>query len=159
MSGSGADEKRIIYGQVEDYLVALPAARVGELAALNRALRESKTWGQLRANVPVDEFDRILELSGDAETADEAPFKIESSIPSWYDGDYPPWPAQEMLARLPKKLIDQFVSSEDSRLNGEFSQIDLGREAEFVAALQALGYSSTRDDSVMRQISGYSDKP
>jgi hypothetical protein len=157
MPKSGKNDETIVYGEVDWHLVALPLARVEELTALVRGFRASKTWGQLRANLPQEDFELLLENSGEEDPPDGDSVDPEKLVGS-LEGNYPPWPAQEMLNRLPGSIVDRFVSAFESPTTGPAGQIDPEKEAEFVSALRALGYTVVRDDERIKEISWYGDR-
>lgn len=51
---------------------------------------------------------------------DSESFSASGTIPGFDDGDYPEWPAQEMLEWMPADIVSRFGQGVNSVLNGEF---------------------------------------
>ena len=71
------------------------------------------------------------------------------------DGDWPGWPAQEMLEWMPSPVQQAFGTVEASVINGPYLAPDASQEDALVAALQTEGYCCRRDDTLVRLASGY----
>jgi len=71
------------------------------------------------------------------------------------DGDYPDWPAQEMLDWVPPLIQREYGRRGFSNLNGDLLELPSARTGEIVAALQAHGYQCERGDDLVRRASGY----
>jgi hypothetical protein len=72
------------------------------------------------------------------------------------DGDWPEWPAQEMVEWVPEEIQEQFGRVVATRLNGDYLEFDGSKEAEIVAAFKELGYLCERDDVLVCKASGTS---
>lgn len=132
-----------------------------DLATVWDALRSSSTWGEFRTQVSQERFDEILDLFGeyDGEVGEGVPRDDEpfpgTDIPSINDGDYPEWPAQQMLQWIPRHILDSDYSEvQTSALNGDFLVLDPAREAEVVAAFQSAGFLTTRDEELVLRAAG-----
>ncbi len=74
-------------------------------------------------------------------------------IPGFEDGDYPEWPAQEMLDWMPEEA-SRFGEYTNSVLNGPFLVIPPDKESAIVDALEAAGYTCERNDPLVQTASG-----
>lgn len=156
MLSDGNEIGHVIYGEVDEFLIALPEVYVVEQAEVRRALRAASTWGELRRRVAPSELRRIEAWFDDEDLPpDDAPFDLNSSLPAYLDGDYPDWPAQAMLQLMPAEIVERYVTVLPSWLNGDSGSIAMESEAELVAALDGLGYRARRDDALIQEISGY----
>jgi hypothetical protein len=91
---------------------------------------------------------------GERLAEDEDAFSQEH-VPWTYDGDWPRWPAQEMLRWVPKEIQERYGTVEDSVLNGEFLTFDPSDERRIVAAFKRSGYLCVRDNRLVERASGY----
>jgi HEAT repeat protein len=67
-------------------------------------------------------------------------------LPQVSDGDYPEWPAQQMLTWMPEQILERpFSRRQITMLNGEFLELDPAAEGEIVAALTAAGFRCSKD--------------
>lgn len=82
----------------------------------------------------------------------QEPFN-EDMIRGIRDGDWPEWPAQEMLHWVPES-VQIFGNVRDSCLNGDFLWLDWEKEAEIVTAMADAGYSCRRDDELIEAAHG-----
>jgi hypothetical protein len=85
---------------------------------------------------------------------DDDPFS-QDDVPWTYDGDWPEWPAQEMLDWVPASIQEQYGSIEPSHLSGECLTFDPDDEDRLLFAFRRLGYRCMRDDELVRRSSGY----
>ena len=60
------------------------------VAQIRKALNNSKTWGQFRANIPDGEWEENVADCFDDVPPDEEPFSADD-VPGYEDGDYPRW--------------------------------------------------------------------
>jgi hypothetical protein len=72
------------------------------------------------------------------------------------DGDWPGWPAQEMLTWVPKPIQKQYGKGSFSFVSGDCLLFEPSREREIVASFEKLGYRCVRDDATVRRASGHS---
>ena len=152
------DATDLVYGEVDKSLVFIPREQALELAAVWSALTTSSTWGEFRSRLPArrceDLFRRLAECI-DELPHDDDPFTMDD-IPGVSDGDYPEWPAQEMLKWLPKEIVAAaYGKIETSRLNGLFLTLDPGHEPEIVEALRAAGSRCTKDQQLVLRACGF----
>jgi hypothetical protein len=145
---------RIIYGELGGELVFIPQARANELIAVRLALAESKTWGEL--------LDRLTACSAEAHQyiaefdgyAADDPFD-SGQIGAIGDGDWPPWPKQEMLAWVPDDIRERFGQIQRTILNGESLTFTEDQAPLLVAAFEAKGFIVTHDDGAVASASGW----
>lgn len=107
--------------------------------------------------MPEHRWQEILELLAGAEIArpgPDAPFDRDL-IPGHVDGDWPEWPAREMLKWMPAELLTRFGRTEASVLNGDYLRIDPRHEAALAAALEGAGWTCIKDDALVSAASGY----
>ena len=183
----------VVYGIVHDNLVFIKKPEALTLVSLNKALKESKTWGAFRANVPSDRYEAILnkirgwndgeeKRLGDFEVFYEGLRKIDSSvtkeagyqayrrlpvgqrlptdndvfdaadIPGFCDGDWPNWPAQEMLAWVPRLIQVKYGSQIRSTLNGPFLRLDPQREYDILKAFATYRYLCLKDQQLIYSV-------
>lgn len=108
-----------------------------ELRKKNPALTEQQAARTYRA---LDVGDRL--------PCDDDPFEKEC-ISGVEEGDWPDWPEQVMLFRVPSEILNRYGRIEESVLNGPYAVLDISRENEIVAALKQLGYWCRRDDGLI----------
>jgi len=85
---------------------------------------------------------------------DHDPFSWDQ-IPFVYDGDWPAWPAREMLAWVPDEISEHYGEGASSMLNGECLLFACSDERMLTAAFRRAGYRCVRDDKLVRLASGY----
>ena len=175
----------LVYGLTEWGLVFIPRGRAERLAAIHAALRHSKTWGEFRRRVGESEYQQVTEgrrtfedwCDLDLEEAteeelrsareqfrklpighrvpdDDDPFD-SSNVPGFCDGDYPPWPAQEMLQFVPYDIQQEYGEYCDSVLNGDYLGLDPEQEEAIVAAFTRHGYQCTCAEGLVGLACGY----
>jgi len=147
---------RIVYGELGGQLVFIPQVRADELSAVRRALGEAKTWGELLerlAACSAEAHEYITQHFGDDGSAND-PFDPDQ-IGAIGDGDWPPWPKQEMLAWVPDDIRERFGQIELTIFNGEALVFTEDQEASLVAAFEAKGFIVTRDDVTVAMASGW----
>ncbi|AYA23168.1 hypothetical protein C6369_000250 [Rhodococcus rhodochrous] len=144
----------LVYGIAGDKLVFIDPEQARELALLWAGF---DTWGQARAALSATRWQEIVERFEGWEQdppAPEEPFDL-SQVPGNADGDWPEWPAQQMLDWMPPELIARYGRSTASVLNGDFLDIDPQHEAALVAALEEMGWSCRRNDALVSSASGF----
>jgi len=144
-------DKNLVYAPLEGYgLVFLPVARARFLAATYHAISASKTWGEVRRSMPAKAWSDVRGMLEDEEIpADDAKFDGDA-IPGFGDGDWPGFPAQEMLQKnfLPKDVID-LGAVRDTVLNGSYLELPESLEPRILELLRAHGYTVTKDVELM----------
>lgn len=153
--------KRILYFRQaphDDYLVFAPPERAMFIDQIHRAIEESNTWGEFRKRLPAGEYEKLYQeqFSSDPEEIAEYPDsreprddeKFPRDVPGYCDGDYPPWLAQEQHQYLPRDVLKEFATREDSFLNGFFWRLDPSRAELIVNRLRSLGYIVERRDDL-----------
>ncbi|ORV47817.1 hypothetical protein AWC02_08220 [Mycolicibacter engbaekii] len=118
------------------------------VAHIWRALLQSKTWGELKRNLPdgdwEDQFlpwfedrEEDIPADGDLFTTDDAP------------DYYPPWLAQEQVDWFPEELIKKYDGDIGTSVHdGEFLSLPADKADEIAADLRALGHTVERTDLV-----------
>ncbi len=147
---------RIFYGELGGELVFIPQARADELSAVRLALDESKTWGELLERLgacSAEAHQFIAEHLGE-DGAPEDPFD-SAQIGAIADGDWPPWPKQEMLAWVPDDIRERFGQIQVTIFNGEALLFTEDQAPLLVAAFEAEGFMVTRDDDAVARASGW----
>jgi hypothetical protein len=141
-------QKRLVYTEhpFNGGLVVASVDRALFVSQIYKALRDSRTWGEFRQNMPAAEYSRLLaewQENGDdrAEAGDGDPFDGPDDMPEVSDGDYPPWLQSEMDKIIPKELLREFGAYTSTRLNGDFYHIDPGKLPQLKPRLEHLGYT------------------
>jgi hypothetical protein len=121
------------------------AAELNMWPAFTRHCRESKTWGDLRRNLPdgewEDSFQVYFEDREEEIPADDELFDAEDA-PGYAEGDYPAWLAQEQLDWFPKELIEKYGGDVgNSVLNGEFLELPADKAEQIADDLRAMGHA------------------
>ena len=125
------------------------------MGELRGVLCQAPSWLRLVANVEEERVARrVYEQMGVAEqhAGDEA-FDA-NTIWGYQDGDWPEWPAQDMIQWVPESVQQQFGSVVDSTLNGSYLMFDPEQEIELVAAMDELGFTCRRDDVLIEAANG-----
>jgi hypothetical protein len=172
----------VVYGTVGESLIFIPRKQAEELATVWAALG-SRTWGELRSRLSRKRFEKLkhlldridfdtfyeeqrkenprltrkkaLEAYRELEPDERLPLDDEPCcLPDAVgDGDWPEWPAQEMLKWMPENIPG--ARGEMSFLNGPCLTLDPAHEAEIVAAVEAAGYRCIKEERLVRQACGY----
>jgi hypothetical protein len=116
----------------------------------------TNTWEELHDLVPASAWSDVVERYSWREEPPvlEGPFE-SSQISGLGDGDWPAWPAQEMLGWMPQEIQARSGTRETSNFNGDYLAIAPAKAAEVAQALDALGFSCVRDDALIQAASGY----
>src|SRR5438045_2977908 len=107
----GQTRTRIVYGELGGELVFISQARAEELSAVRLALDESKTWGELLERLAAcsqEAHQYIVEYLGDGNEIAADDLFDSDQIGAIGDGDWPPWPKQEMLSWVPDEIRERF---------------------------------------------------
>lgn len=121
------------------------------MANLMAALRQSRTWGEFRARAPEPYLSQAVERMEETyeeAVADETPFDA-SEIPGHIDGDWPPWPHQDMIRWVPDSVRELGWIS-DSVHNGPFLHIPAHWVEEVVAYMRECGFEVQRSDELIQ---------
>src|SRR5262245_6859489 len=100
----------LIYGTPFDDLIFMPRERAENLAAIHHALSIATTWGEFFRLLPEDARAEVEWWYVEDELeqpADGHPFGHDD-VPGVADGDWPGWPAQEMLSWVPDNIQQQY---------------------------------------------------
>ena len=147
-------ERVLVYGIVRVDLVFVDRERARELA---RIWAGFDTWGRARAELPPHRWQEILDRLAEAEIAPpapDAPFD-RNLIPGHIDGDWPEWPAEQMLGWMPAELIARFGRSGTGGAGGEYLEFAPRHESALSAALEAAGWTCVKDDDLVNAACGY----
>jgi hypothetical protein len=142
---------RIIEGSYGPANVVFAArGRAEYVAHIWKALQGSKTWGELRRNLPEGEWEDYFQPHFDDREeevpADDCPFG-SGDAPGQEDGDYPSWLAQEQLDWFPKELIEKYGGDAGtSVLNGEFLELPPDKAEQIADDLRAMGHTVESTD-------------
>ena len=85
---------------------------------------------------------------------DHDPYRIEK-IPGYYDGEWPPWPAQLMCGILPEEIQLKYGGSQNAVLNGPFMNIPPQKKEDLIRDLEGFGYKCIEDQELMDEIQAY----
>lgn len=108
-------------------------------------MKTAKTWGEFIDLLPEGEWNSLRE-DLDSKQKRKERFSMES-IPSFSDGDYPPWLQAEADRCIPAVVLEEFGLRNDSRFNGQFWQFPAEIEQPLLARLRQLGFGvELRDD-------------
>ena len=154
-------DKTLVCGVFADaYIVMLEQDKARELEQVWRALDTAKTWGEARDIMPKDYFNVLWHnLSEDSEDEDK-PLPAMSdafdreAVSGHADGDWPDWPAADMLDWVPEDIQGRYGQQASTRLNGDFLEIAPEHLEAVMSELSALGYLCVRDDELIARISG-----
>lgn len=147
-------ENAVTWGVVEEHAVFGGSAQIDELRAVYRALAAAKTWGEFRQMIGPERAEDLREMMDEDDPPDSAAFSSED-IPGYGDGDWPEWLQQNMLSWVPEDVQERFGSVEASRISGDALIIYAEKGEDVAAALEAQGFTCTRDDAAVREAAGY----
>ena len=147
---SDGDRKDLVYGAVdESCLVFIGRQKADELVAVWDAINASKTWGDLKARLSAERYEEATSF------LDEPPVEDEPYVIGLMDdGDWPEWPAQQMLGWVPSTIAEEFGRVGATWISGDMLALDAARETEIVAAFTSAGFSCQRDDELVLRASG-----
>ena len=72
-----------------------------------------------------------------------------ASIPDFCDGDWPTWPAQEMLVWVPKLIQEKYGKQISSMLNGPFLQLNPHCEKDILKTFASYVYLCLKDQQLI----------
>jgi hypothetical protein len=156
---ANSSERRLLYGRLDDFqLVFIPEDRAHDLVKVRDAIENARTWGEFRLLLPERRWREIADdyapVEEEPPPADDEPFAADA-VPGYIDGDWPEWPAQQMLDWMPQDIQDRFGDVGSSMVSGDSLYIDPASERDVVAALQNAGYVCSRDDKLVARASGH----
>lgn len=140
----------IVYRIDGETVVFADHGRAEYVAHIWKALEESKTWGELRRNLPEGEWEyRFVDYFDGREEevpADDELFQA-ADAPGHEDGDYPPWLAQEQLDWFPAELIEKYGGDVGPSVhNGEFLELPADKAEQIAEDLRAMGHTVAPTD-------------
>ena len=148
------DEKSVTWGVLEpDHAVFGGSSQIAELRDVRKALAGASTWGEFWQMLPADRAAEVREMLDEDEPPEDAATFDASAITG--EGDWPEWLQQDMLSWIPKDVQERFGSVEASRISGDALVIDASKGEDAAAALEAHGYTCTRDDAAVQEAAGY----
>lgn len=130
-------------------VVVAEEQRAYEIASIHHAIKSSLTWGEFKAAMPSEEYDKIIGwyLEGfayeevlDEEPelpAPEEPFDADFLI---CDGDYPAWLQAEMDRVIPEGMFHRYGKSEQTFISGNFWNIPEANTGPLLAELHGRGF-------------------
>ena len=128
------------------------------LARLHHALRAAATWGEFKRLAPPEHYRDALNRWMESEEEEEEPAPDlpfdGNDIPGRDDGDWPAWPAQDMLAWVPDEVQARFGRSQASALNGSWLSLSADSIDEIAAEMTRRGYRCRRDDGLIARAHG-----
>ncbi|MBY6366544.1 hypothetical protein [Rhodococcoides corynebacterioides] len=143
-----------VYGDVDGALILILKERAEQLSILRS---DFATWGDAKRNLSPDTWAGVVERfdAGEADVpADDEPYDLDA-VPGHADGDWPAWPARDMLRDVPTSVREKFGRVEDSVHNGSYLHLDAADEDEILEALRRHGWTCTRDDLLVEKASGF----
>jgi len=153
LEGLGRDpgDRDLVYGEHAGGLVFIREPRARQLAAVVDAWWTSSTWGEFRTRVeahgPADEMLAYFGYPDDYPPDDE-PLTDEQKDSYTQDGDWPAWPAAEMLDWVPREIA-RMGESGVSMASGVALFFELDQAEELVAAFAEHGFWCRRDDDLV----------
>ena len=143
----------VVIGQVPHGLVPVPRAKAERLAELHRALAQASTWGEFRARLSPANAQAVEDWMGDSWDEGGGPPPNDAAfhpghIDGFDDSDWPEWPPRDALEWVPDSVV-ALGREVQTRLNGEYLEVDPVRADDLTRALQAAGYAVTRDDALV----------
>ncbi len=144
-------ERYLVYGEHAGWLVFIPERRARELATVVDAWQTSSTWGELRTRVEaLGLADEVLAYLGypDDYPPDAEPLTDDEKQGYTREGEWPSWPAAEMLSWVPKEVAE-LGESGVSMTSGPALFFDPDRSSEIVAAFEKAGFICRRDDDLV----------
>lgn len=141
-------EKCLVYGEAQGFLVFIPSQQARELAAIFRAAEVSRTWGEFRTWIDPHRWEEILwQLGKERLPLDEDEF--DDGV-LWHVMDasfWPEWPLSTMLEWMPKSIASQYKV--EMAMDGDCLILPLGDEQKIVAELKRLGYLCVRNQPLV----------
>jgi hypothetical protein len=140
------------------------------VTAIQAAIENSRTWGELKRALPEREFEELplwwgsegemtyregqdllygpeegdpderLEDFDDAHVISDHDELNSSEIPGYCDGDYPDWMGAIEATTLPETFVDTYGTMVDSRISGSWLQFPVALIEEMTVELAKLGY-------------------
>jgi hypothetical protein len=148
---------QLVYAEIDESLVFIERQTAEELAASHAAWNPPQTWGDLRAKIAPDHFDELCRLYDEDEPDQNALLDV-NEFDAYVNGNWPGWPAQDMLAWVPQEVISGYGRIDDSFHSGKSLALPPNREDEIVAAFRRHRYECNRADSLVRRACGYSNE-
>jgi len=154
------EKAELIFGERAQQLIFIPVSLIQRLVRLQEALQSASTWGEFKELLSSRDYQEIVvmltewcELEEPFQPDPEELFESDQ-IPGYADGDWPEWPAQEMLDWMPEELQQRYGTVKDSIFNGTFLEIKPEQKQAIVADLEALGYTCVEDDQTIAKAHG-----
>lgn len=115
------------------------------------------TWGELREIMParfVEELIWTFHGEGLFLPEDDDAFEPDM-IPGHAGGDWPSWPAQEMLEWMPSDVQACYGKRITTVFNGDYLRLPEANEADIFALLADQGFTYRRNDGLVEGASGW----
>jgi hypothetical protein len=143
--------KSLVYGKSANQLLFIPERRAQYLAKVKAAIFGAKTWAELERLAPRKAYREIRR--GNRESGQLEPHEMRGdarfdweTMTDVYDGDYPGWPAQEMLDWMPADIQRDFGRVTSSAISGFCLLLELEDEEAILQQLKHAGFRCRRDD-------------
>lgn len=117
----------------------MPRQRALDIAQAYEAVDSSTTWGELVNRLPGYMRDELMNFF-EEEVPNENDAFERDDVPGLADGDWPGFPAQEMLEWMPRDIQQRFGKVETTVFNGDYLEFDSLCEQEIVTALEQNGF-------------------
>jgi hypothetical protein len=125
----------------------------GDMKGFEEYYKEQQKWSEaINREQAFGEYQNLP--VGGRLSKDDDEFKPEQ-LPGFSDGDWPGWPAQEMLKWVPKKIQKEYGQIVASSINGYFLMLDPAGEKDIVKAFHQHGYLCVKDEALARRACGY----
>jgi hypothetical protein len=155
--------KTLVYGVFQaDELAFIPKQQALDLAQLWRALDSAQTWADFKRMVPDHVYAGVVELIqdspgstlSDAGPDPQAPFDRDD-IPGHADGDWPPFPPQQMLDWVPQEIQARYGRTITTVFNGDYLCFAANDAADIVRALEQHGYTCEPNENLVKDATGH----
>ena len=148
---------RVIVGlDVTNHVACVPEDEALLLVQLWKALSGAKTWREFRQLAPepyLSEAEERASTEGDEDAPGDAQQFDMLSIWGLGDGDWPPFPQQQMIDWLPEAVLTMGEIIQTVH-NGPILYIEAHRVDAVVSALEAVGFEVRRSDDIVQEMTG-----
>jgi len=148
---------RVIVGvDVTDHVACVPEDEALLLVQLWRALGSAKTWGEFRQLAPepyLSEAGERASVDGEEGALADAHQFDMLSIWGLGDGDWPPFPQQQMIQWLPEAVLTMGEIVQTVH-NGPILYIEAHCIDAVISALEAAGFEVRRSDEIVQEMTG-----
>lgn len=141
------------YGCWGGQFIFVPERKASDLDQLYEAIRQADTWSDFESALPSASgsfswtFFKSLSKTMSRGRTKPRPTPLLSTPTAFRaiaDGDWPAWPAQEMLDWMPEKVKEEYERVDSSVLNGIFAPVRPGAQAGHHVGTRRAGVSVPR---------------